>query len=121
MLHDLEVDVAIETSHISRSTDEGIGIEQIRALLRDGQHFFCAHALTEAKKDGVSPEDVVHVILTGEVIETYPERQRLLIYGVMMNGLPLHVVCDTSAGDLVIIPTVYIPDDSLWVGYRRRR
>jgi len=97
------------------------GIERIRALVRDGQYFFYAHALTEAKKDDVAPEDIVYVILTGEVIEEYPERQRLLIYGEMTNRLPLHVVCDTSAGDLVIIPTVYIPDDRLWVHYRRRR
>jgi hypothetical protein len=39
------------------------------------QYFFYTHALTEAKKDGVAPEDVVHAILTGEVIEEYPDRQ----------------------------------------------
>jgi len=98
-----------------------LDIEQIRSLVRDGQYFFYVHALTEAKKDGVTPEDVVHVILTGRVIEEYPERRRLLIYGAMLNGLPLHVVCDTSAGDLVIIPTMYIPDDKLWAGSRKRR
>jgi len=96
-------------------------IEQVRSLVRDGHYFFYAHALTEAKKDGVTPEDAVHVILTGQVIAEYPERRRLLVAGEMLNRLPLHVVCDTSVGDLIIIPTVYIPDDRLWAGRRKRR
>ena len=84
-------------------------LEQIRQLVREGKYFYYTHALLEAKKDGVEPEDIVTVILTGEIIEEYPDRKRLLIYGRMANRLPLHVVCDHSTANLVIIPTVYVP------------
>ncbi|HKZ84916.1 MAG TPA: DUF4258 domain-containing protein [Anaerolineae bacterium] len=61
---------------------------EICALVRDGKLFYYTHALVEAKKDGVAPEDIVTVILTGEIIEDYPDRKRVLIYGQMTNGLP---------------------------------
>ncbi|PKO21080.1 MAG: hypothetical protein CVU38_16655 [Chloroflexi bacterium HGW-Chloroflexi-1] len=98
-----------------------MNLEQVQELVREGKYFYYTHALTEAKKDGVEPEDIIAVILTGEIIEEYPERKRLLIYGRMANNLPLHVVCDYSAESLVIIPTVYIPDRRLWVRFRIRK
>lgn len=110
-------DISEDANDLPRLPD----MEYIRSLVREGRHYFYTHALTEAKKDGVAPEDVVYVILNGEVIEEYPRRQRLLIYGDMTNGLPLHVVCDTSAEGLIIIPTVYVPDDKQWIKYRARR
>jgi len=96
-------------------------IEQPRKLVLEGKYFFYSHALTEAKQDGVTPEDVVYVILTGKIIEEYPDRQRMLIYGTMANKLPLHVVCDYSAEDLIIIPTVYIPDSRKWIKFQIRK
>jgi len=48
-----------------------VAINEFHRLVLDGKYFFYTHALTEAKKDGVTPEDVVHAILTGEVIEEY--------------------------------------------------
>ncbi|MCX6028273.1 MAG: DUF4258 domain-containing protein [Chloroflexi bacterium] len=84
-------------------------------------NLYYTHALVEAKKDGVEPEDIVAVVLTGEVIEEYPDRKRLLIYGRMTNRLPLHVVCDYSTANLVIIPTVYVPDSRAWIGFRIRK
>ncbi|HET89567.1 MAG TPA: DUF4258 domain-containing protein [Chloroflexi bacterium] len=48
-----------------------MAINEFHRLVLDGKYFFYTHALTEAKKDGVTPEDVVHAILTGEVIEEY--------------------------------------------------
>ena len=46
-----------------------VNIDRFRRLVLDGKYFFYAHALTEAKKDGITPEDAAHAILTGEVIE----------------------------------------------------
>lgn len=82
---------------------------------------YYTHALTEAKKDGVEPEDVLTAILYGEIIEEYADRKRLLILGQMASGLPLHVVCDYSNPDVVIIPTVYIPDRREWIKFRIRK
>jgi len=75
-----------------------VDLDGIRRLVLDGECFFYTHALTEAKKDGVAPEDVVHAILTGEVIEEYPDRQRVLVFAMLTNEVPLHVVCDYSQG-----------------------
>ena len=66
-------------------------LDKMRRLILEGKYFFYTHALTEAKKDGIEPEDVVHVILTGEVIEEYPDRQRVLIFGSSAKVTPLRL------------------------------
>ncbi|MDP2934096.1 MAG: DUF4258 domain-containing protein [bacterium] len=96
-------------------------IETIRRLIREGKYYFYAHALSEAKKDGMTPEDAVHVVLIGEIIEEYPERQRVLVYGMMSVQIPLHVVCDYSNDELILIPTIYIPSRRRWVSSQRRK
>jgi len=77
-----------------------IPIESIRDFVQKGNYEFYSHAITEAKKDGVEPENVVYVLLTGKIIERYPKRRRVLVYGTMLNGLPVHVVCDYSDEDI---------------------
>jgi hypothetical protein len=98
-----------------------LDLDKIRELVLGGKYFFYTHALTEAKKDGIAPEDAVRAILTGEVIEEYPDRQRVLVYAMLPGEIPLHVICDYSQVDVLLIVTVYIPDDRLWVGFKRRR
>jgi len=82
---------------------------------------FYRHALTEAKKDGIEPDDVVYVLLVGKIIERYSERSRVLVFGTMKNGLPLHVVCDYSDPEIMYIPTVYIPSKEEWIKFQRRK
>jgi hypothetical protein len=41
-------------------------------LVHESKYFFYVHALTEAKKDGVTPEDAIYVILNGDLIEDIP-------------------------------------------------
>lgn len=82
---------------------------------------FSILALIEAKKDGVAPEDAVYVILNGDVIEKYPERARCLVFAMLPDDVPLHVVCDYSQGSVLLIVTVYIPDDREWISFRIRK
>jgi hypothetical protein len=96
-------------------------LQQIQQLVQKGSYAFYKHALTEAEKDGVRPEDVVHVVLNGQIIEEYPDRDRCLIYGLMADKLPLHVVCDHSDKRFLWIVTVYIPQDSDWIAGKTRR
>lgn len=99
-----------------------ISLEKIRELIQKERYEYYTHALIEAKKEGIEPEDIVYVILTGKIIEEYPDRCRLLIYGEMLNELPLHVVCDFSNQDFIYIPTVYIATDEEWAdNYQRRK
>lgn len=88
-----------------------MNLNEVRRLALEGKYFFYIHALTEAKKDGVTPEDAVHAILTGEVIEEYSDRQRCLVFAVLPDKVPLHVVCDYSQANMLLIVTIYIPDD----------
>ncbi len=96
-------------------------IETIRGFIRDGNYYFHTHALIEAKKDGVTPEDIGYVILSGEIIEEYSGRSRVLVYGTMENRMQLHVVCDYSNRNILIIPTVYIPSRRHWIAFQRRK
>ena len=96
-------------------------IESIRRFITSEKYEYYTHALTEAKKDGIEPEDIIYVLLTGKIIETYPERDRVLVFGEMSNKLPLHVVCDHSDEDLIYIITVYIPSREEWIHNFQRR
>ena len=46
-----------------------ISIENIRDFVQNENYEYYNHAITEAKKDGIEPEDVVYVLLTGKIIE----------------------------------------------------
>lgn len=93
----------------------------VRECVAAGCYEFYRHALTEARKDGVILADVIYVLLNGKVIEEYPERARLLVYGEMPNGLPLHVVCDLLDEDVMYIPTVTFPQAKLGFGFKFAR
>lgn len=99
-----------------------ITIEKIRNFIQNERYEYYTHSITEAKKDGVEPEDIIYVLLTGKIIEKYPGRQRVLVCGKMLNGLPLHVVCNYSDSDMIYIVTVYIPSDAEWISnYQQRK
>ncbi len=98
-----------------------ISIEQVRIFICDDRYRLYTHAVIEAKKDGVEPEDIVYVLLNGKVIEQYPERNRLLVYGKMLNNVPLHIVCNYSDSELLYIVTVYIPSSIEWIANFQKR
>ncbi len=101
--------------------DYSVDIGRIRELIEKESYYFYAHCLVEAKKDDVGPEDILYCLLTGKVIERYPKRRRVLIYGTMVNGIPLHVVCDLSQKGILAIVTCYIPNEKEWLKYQKRK
>jgi hypothetical protein len=98
-----------------------VDLDEMRRLVLEGKYFFYTHALTEAKKDGIVPEDAIRTVLIGEVIEEYPERERVLIFAMLPHRIPLHVLCDYSQVNVLLIVTMYIPDDRLWIGFKVRK
>ena len=96
-------------------------IKQIKKLIQGDKYFFYTHCLIEAKKDGISPEDILYCLLTGKIIESYPERKRLLVYGVVNHSIRLHAVVDLSQDDVLIIVTCYIPDEKIWLRDQKRK
>lgn len=75
------------------------------------------HAQQEMAEEDVSLEDTLQAILSGQILENYPEHRRgpcCLVCGYTDQGRPLHVVC-TTAQPLLILITVYEPKPPKWV------
>jgi hypothetical protein len=71
----------------------------------------------------ISTSEVETVIMTGEVIEDYPEDARghsCLILGSVQGARPIHVVCSPKDEYLAII-TAYLPDPIQWTSDFRER
>jgi len=72
----------------------------------------------------ISPEDVHHIINTGEVIENYPEDKpypsRLILGSV--SSRPVHIVVANNR-DMheIMVITVYEPDPTCWDSTLKRR
>ena len=73
----------------------------------------------------ISPDEVLQLIESGEVIEGYPDDQpypSVLLYA-HVKGKILHAVVasDSATGDCYVI-TVYVPDAAIWSDdFRSRR
>jgi hypothetical protein len=75
------------------------------------------HAQQEMTEDGVTLDEVMEALRSGQVIENYPEHRRgscCLVSGYTRQGRrPLHIVC-TTAQPLLIVITVYEPKLPKW-------
>ena len=83
----------------------------IRQNLTSGNIRFTLHAFEEMKNEEISPNEVIEVLLTGSLLENYPNHKRgacCLINGKTKSERQLHVVC-TTANSITIIITVYEP------------
>ena len=84
-------------------------IEIIRERVKAEDYWFTIHAFERCVERVISPVEIKDVILSGEIIEDYPEDKygpSCLIYGVTEEGRILHVQCSI---ELVWIITAYDP------------
>ena len=98
----------------------------IREHIRAKRYRLTKHATIIRLERGITIFALEHALLTGEIIEQYPDDQpypSCLVLGWLISSDPLHVVC--SKGDLepaLRIVTVYEPDEALWESdYRTRK
>ncbi len=85
-------------------------IAEIKRCVSLNRYVYSLHAEIERKADDLSFEAIEHALLTGEVLETYPDMGRgesCLVLG-FANRIPIHIVCGWR-GDFISIITVYIP------------
>ena len=78
-------------------------IKHVRQLLIEGQiqlDFSLPHALVEARKDGLTGEDLAETVMTGEVIEDYGERVLLLNF-TEDRKIPIHIVLEFLENDSI--------------------
>lgn len=111
---------------IARERNRNVNIEQLRRQVSAGEYSLRPHTLQHAVKEGFKPSHILHAVLTGEVIERYPDRDRCLFYvDIVVEGitLPLHVVCEFTPDldDIVDIVTAYVPTEDEWIHPRQRR
>jgi hypothetical protein len=92
--------------------------------LADERVIFRLHAVRRMFERGINDTDVHHVLLTGEVVETYlddsPYPSRLMLG--WRGSRPLHVVvADNMDENTLIVITAYEPRDNWWESSFRRR
>ncbi len=97
-------------------------LDAIQAKARQRLLVFTEHAIRQMIKRQITDDEVRDVILSGEIIENYPDDKyspSCLVFGLTQAGRPLHVQC--SAPPRVRVVTVYQPDPAEWIDGRRRR
>jgi hypothetical protein len=94
-----------------------MNIRQVRQWLDQGKielAFSLPQALVEARKDGLTEEDLTNAAMTGDVVEDYGERALLLKF-TSDDRIPFHIVLEYVLGDPVAtIITAYIPSRDRW-------
>ena len=100
-------------------------IECIRKAIQERRINVTDHADEELAADEISDEDLFQSVLTGEVIEDYPEDfpfPSCLIYGRDPKGRPIHSVwASAEPYRIAILVTAYVPDPVRWIDFRIRR
>jgi hypothetical protein len=89
----------------------------LRKAVLEGRYEISHHAEQERRKDNLFIEDVESALLTGEIIELYPDDPRgpsCLVCGYAADGRPVHVVAGFLATGWVRFITVYVPGSEYW-------
>ena len=84
-------------------------IQNIRNRIEVKDYRFTLHAFERCVERSISPEEVKYIILSGEIVEDYPEDKygpSCLIYGVTKKGRILHLQCSI---DPIWVITAYDP------------
>ena len=98
-------------------------INWIKQQILSENYQFRKHALERASERGIQPLDVKEALLSGNIIEDYPDDQRghsCLVCGKTLLGHYLHVVCGLF-DDIVWIVTAYEPEREDWIDNITRR
>ena len=97
-------------------------IRPIQEVARQRLLIFTDHAVRQMIKRNITDDEVRDAILSGEIIEEYPDDKyspSCLVLGTTRNERPLHVQC--SALPRVRVVTVYQPNPDEWEDNRYRR
>lgn len=97
-------------------------IDKIRVKIKIGEYRFSDHAVKKMIKRSIDRVEVEDAVLTGEIIEEYPDDKyspSCLVYGRTKSHRHLHV--QVSLPPIVVIITAYDPDETEWIDYKIRR
>ncbi|MDW5551637.1 DUF4258 domain-containing protein [Methanosarcina sp.] len=96
--------------------------EELKRLLTEDAFIISNHARTRMFQRDISTENVIEVIINGQIIEDYPEDEPCpsALFFAYSGGRPCHVVI-AECEDHARIITVYIPENNKWIDYILRR
>jgi hypothetical protein len=100
-------------------------LETIRQRVREDHYLIKSHAVIHALKEGFERRHMVEAVLSGTIIEDYPDSKRALLCGRTMLSpnveVFLHLVCEYADPFYVEFVTAYIPDEQDWESPPLRR
>jgi hypothetical protein len=99
-------------------------IEAIRQKILNNEYEFSQHAVNQSIIRKISITELKEAILQSEIIEDYPYDKynpSCLIFGLTQAKRPLHIHCTYPSRILIKIITLYEPDSTLWLNYKKRR
>ena len=91
-------------------------LEDIQRLCQANAIYWTEHVGQRLIKRQISPQEVITALMNGQIIEQYPTDYPFpscLVFAIIDNGRPLHVVCSIGNEQLFII-TAYQPDPAVW-------
>lgn len=91
-------------------------ISDLQKLCDSGAIKWTAHMVARLQERGTDPSDIKNCIMTGRIIEDYPDDYpypSCLILGNAVAGKELHAVIGLRQGYLWLI-TAYYPDPLKW-------
>lgn len=95
---------------------DSINLDHLQALCRAGNIIWSDHVIKRLFQRNISRDSVKSCIMSGEIIEEYPDDYpypSCLVFGLSVDGKVLHVVVGEGAGKAWII-TAYWPDPNKW-------
>jgi hypothetical protein len=99
-------------------------ITEIQKAIQAGRIRITDHADEEAHTDMLSYDEIFFSVLTGKIIEDYPDDKpypSCLIYGNTFTNEPVHSVWAYNKITIwAVLVTVYRPDPSKWINWQRR-
>lgn len=100
-------------------------VEDVIDAIRNKRVRISDHADEEAHADKLSFSDIYFSVLQGEIVEDYPDDKpypSCLIYGDTFDGDPVHSVWAYNRDNKwTVMITVYRPDPTRWINWRKRR
>jgi len=109
---------------VKRAKLMSIELEWIKARIKNDEYEVSSHAENERQAEKISLDEIESAILSGEILEDYPDDPRgpnCLILGYIGRGCSVHIVCGKTLSGIIRIITVYIPCLPKWIDERTRR
>ena len=102
-----------------------MSIDDIINAIKSSRIRITEHADEESESDGLTFDEIFFSVLSGEIIEQYPDDKpypTCLIYGQTFSHDPVHSVwAFNKNSQWAVLITVYRPDPDLWMNFRKRR